>query len=56
MESRIFRLMRTEERSLAERISKIAEIWGNRAAKFWVKDSGFIQYLTISNLSSFVDA
>lgn len=53
MESRIFRLMKTEGRSLAEKTSKIAEAWGNRAAKFWAKDSGFIQYLTISNLLSF---
>ena len=53
MESRIFRLMRTEGRSLAQKISKIGEAWGNRAAKFWAKDSGFIQYLTISNLQSF---
>jgi hypothetical protein len=53
MESRVFRLMRTEGRSLAERVSKIAEAWGNRAAKSWADDSGFIQYLTINNLSSF---
>ena len=53
MGSRIFHLMRTKGRSLAERISKIAEAWGNRAAKFWANDRGFIQYLTVSNLSSF---
>jgi hypothetical protein len=53
MESRIHRLMRTEGRNLAEKISKIAEAWGNRAAKFWAKDSGFVQYLTVNNLSSF---
>lgn len=53
MESRIFRLMRTEGRTLAEKLSKIAEVWGNRVAKSWAKDSGFIQYLTISSLSSF---
>jgi hypothetical protein len=52
MESRIFCLMRTEGRSLAEKISKIGQTWGNRAAKFWAKDSGFIQYLTVSNLVS----
>jgi hypothetical protein len=53
MESRIFRLMRTEGRTLAEKISKIGQAWGNRAAKSWAKDSGFIQYLTINTLSSF---
>ena len=51
MESRIFRLMRTEGRSLAEKISKIAEAWGNRAAKSWAKDRGFMQYLVVNNLS-----
>ena len=53
MESRIFRLMRTEGQTLAEKISKIGQAWGNRAAKSWAKDSGFIQYLTINSLSSF---
>ena len=53
MESRIFSLMRTEGRTLAEKLSKIAEAWGNRAAKSWAKDRDFIQYLTVSNLSSF---
>jgi len=53
MESRIFRLMRTEGRSLAEKISKIGQAWGNRAAKSWANDRGFIQYLTVSNLLYF---
>jgi hypothetical protein len=51
MESRIFRLMRTEGRSLAEKIAKIGEAWGNRAARFWAKDRGFMQYLVVNNLS-----
>ena len=53
MESRVFRLMRTEGRRLAEKVASIGEAWGNRAAKFWAKESGFIQYLTITNLQSF---
>jgi len=53
MESRIFRLMRTEGRSLADKIARIGEAWGNLAAKSWANDQGFIQYLTVSNLSSF---
>ena len=52
MESRIFRLMRTDGQRLAEKISKIGEAWGNRAAKAWAKDHAFIQYLTVNNLSS----
>ena len=53
MESRVYRLMRTEGRSMAERLSRIAQSWGNREAKSWVNDRGFMQYLIISNLSSF---
>ena len=53
MESRIFRLMRTEGRSLADKIARIGEAWGNLAAKSWANDQGFIQYLTVSNLSAF---
>jgi len=53
MESQVYRLMRTQGRSMAERLSRIAQSWGNRSAKSWVKDRGFMQYLTISNLSSF---
>jgi hypothetical protein len=53
MESMVIRLMKTEGRSLAEKISKIGQALGNRAAKSWAKDRGFIQYLTVNNLSSF---
>jgi hypothetical protein len=53
MESRVYRLMRTEGRRLAEKVASIGDAWGNRAAKYWAKESGFIQYLTISNLESF---
>ena len=53
MECRVFRLMRTEGRRLAESVSRIAEAWGNRAAKSWADDTSFIQYLTINNLSAF---
>ena len=53
MESKVFRLMRTEGRRLAEKVASIGEAWGNRAAKFWAKDHDFIQYLTITNLLSF---
>jgi hypothetical protein len=53
MESKVFHFMKTEGRSMAEKISKIGEAWGNRTAKSWANDSGFIQYLTINNLLSF---
>ena len=50
MESKIYRLMRTEGKSMAENISKIAQNWGHRAAKTWANDNVFIQYLTINNI------
>jgi hypothetical protein len=53
MESRVVRLMRCEGRSLAEKLSKIGEAWGLRAARAWAEDWGFIQFLTVSNLGSF---
>jgi len=53
MESRIFRLMRTEGRSLAEQLSQIGQVWGNKSARSWAKDQGFIQFLTVNNLLSF---
>jgi len=53
MESKIFRLMRTKGRSLAEKLSCIAHAWGNKSARSWANDHGFIQYLTVNNLLSF---
>ena len=38
---------------VAEKVCMIAEAWGNRVAKSWVKNRGFMQYLTVSNLLSF---
>ena len=52
MESRVYRLIRTEGRCMAEQLSTIAQSWGNRSAKSWAKDRGFMQYLTVSNLYS----
>lgn len=52
MESMVIRLMKTEGRNLAEKISKIGQVWGNKTAKHWAKDSGFIQFLTVTHLSS----
>jgi hypothetical protein len=39
-------------RPLAERISCVAEAWGNHEAKEWLKDPGFILYLGISWLNT----
>ena len=51
LESEIAQLMRTFGRGLAQKLSGIAQSWGNRSAERWPQDSGFIQYLTIMNLN-----
>ena len=52
MESRVYRLMRCEGRRMAEGLSKIAQKWGYWAAKSWVRDRGFMQFLVVSNLGA----
>lgn len=47
---RVACLMRREGRGLAQKLSRIAQSWGNRSAAGWSEDKGFIQYLTVTNL------
>jgi hypothetical protein len=42
--------MREVGRALAERLARIAQLWGHRSAYKWLKDESFIRYLTIMNL------
>jgi len=53
MESEVTRLMRTVGRSLAQKLSEIAQGWGNKSARLWAGDLGFVQYLAVTqkNLS-----
>jgi hypothetical protein len=53
MESEVVRMMRTVGRQLAQRLSRIAQAWGNKSAAQWAEDLGFIQYLAVTqkNLS-----
>lgn len=39
--------MKTDGLRLVQRLSQIAQGWGNRSAVAWPRDSGFVQYLTI---------
>lgn len=50
MEGEVSRLMRTVGRLLANKMSKIAQSWGNESATQWVDDQNFIQYLAITAL------
>jgi hypothetical protein len=47
LESSVLRSMRTIGRSLAEKISLIAQKWGNASAKNWAADSSFAFFLAI---------
>lgn len=51
MESQVLRLMRNIGGTLAQTLSQIAQKWGNKSAIHWVKNSGFIQYLTITYMN-----
>lgn len=50
MESKVEQHMRHVGVQLAEKISRIAQGWGNRTAHEWLKDSSFIRYLTIMTM------
>jgi hypothetical protein len=51
MKSRVQRLMHEVGGSMAKKLSKIANEWGNESAVRWAEDSGFIRYLTITYLN-----
>jgi hypothetical protein len=52
MESQVWRLMREIGGKLASKMSQIAQDWGNKSAVHWVKDSGFVQYLIITQMNA----
>ena len=45
------RLVRTVGFSLAEKVSRIAQSWGNRIAVNWSKDADLARYLTVMKLN-----
>ncbi|TET20567.1 hypothetical protein E3J74_02385 [Candidatus Bathyarchaeota archaeon] len=51
MASKVSRLMREVGQPLARNLSVAAQKWGNKSAKSWSQDSGFVQYLTIIHLN-----
>jgi hypothetical protein len=48
MESNVERQMRQIGVPMAKNISRIAQQWGNKNAREWANDPGFIRYLTIA--------
>lgn len=51
MESEVCRLMRTRGRDLAQRLSHIAQVWGNRSAVDWAADLCFVKFLAICHMN-----
>ncbi len=52
MESRVTRLMREVGPALAQKLSGIAQKWGNSSAVSWIADPGFRQYLTVMYMNT----
>jgi len=52
MKGEVLRLMGTVGRDLAQRLSRIAQGWGNESAVGWVEERGFVQYLTLNHMNT----
>jgi len=52
IESQVRRLMREIGDNLAQKLSQIAQEWGNKSAVRWAKDAGLKQYLTITYMNA----
>lgn len=51
MEGEVSRLMRMKGRKLAQGLSYIAQVWGNRSAVEWASDLGFVKFLAICHMN-----
>ena len=52
MESRVAQVMREVGRGLAEKLSRIAQNWGNKSARHWTEDPSFVQYLAVTYMNT----
>ena len=52
LESHVTRMMREVGRPLAKKISLIARSWGNKSAKEWMSNKGFIQFLAVTMMNT----
>ena len=43
--------MKVDGRSLAQKLSRIAQRWGHKSAATWSEESAFVRYLTIQCLN-----
>jgi hypothetical protein len=51
MESKITRHTRTIGFSLVQRLSKIAQSWGNKSSVMWALDPDFAEFLAIDRMN-----
>lgn len=52
MKSHVKRLVETAGRSLAQKLSRIAQAWGNKRAILWAEDPDFIQFLAVMQMNT----
>lgn len=52
MDNKIARMMRTVGCNLAQKMSQIAQEWGNTSAVKWETDTGFIRYLAVMRINT----
>jgi hypothetical protein len=52
MESKVVRLTREMGSVLAQKLSEIAQNWGNNSARNWTADPGFKRYLAVTYLNT----
>ena len=52
MESKVSRLIREVGPALAQKLSLVAQKWGNQSANHWSDDPGFRQYLAVMYLNT----
>jgi len=51
LEGKVSWMMRQVGGPLAEKMSRIAQGWGNKTARGWINDMGFVRYLAIMKLN-----
>lgn len=51
LESHVEKMVRTIGRSTAEKLSQMAQRWGNRLAHRWGEDEGFARYLAVMHIN-----
>ena len=52
MESKVARSMREIGQALAQKLSRIAQNWGNKLAHLWETDQSFVRHLTINYMNT----